>query len=326
MIDGVSVIICCHNSVSRLSETLRHLSVQQHELSLNWEVIVVDNASTDSTSDYARQYWSATGNSVTMRVIAEPKPGLSFARNTGIVNAKYEIILLCDDDNWLNYDYVQFVYDQFTNNKSIGVLGGRNIGIAQNELPYWFSDYQHFYAVGCQQLYSGEMTSRDFVFGAGMAFRNSVYQELIKAGFRNLLTDRTGDSLMSGGDLEICYIHKIVGLKIWYDENLVLRHFMSAGRLNKSYVTRLQDGAMQSIKILQAYDPYMKPIPKSSVKKIGLFCYYLLRHFISKYVSRTNPKYFLTYIEAFNITPICFSEESARIRKVIANYLGPIRS
>jgi glycosyltransferase involved in cell wall biosynthesis len=326
MIDGVSVIICCHNSVSRLSETLRHVSLQKHELSLKWEVIVIDNASTDNTSDYARQYWNATGNSVTMRVIAEPKPGLSFARNTGIVNAKYDIVVLCDDDNWLNYDYVQHAYDQFAINKAIGVLGGRSIGIAEDDLPYWFADYQHFYAVGCQQLYSGEMTSRDFVFGAGMTFRKSVYEKLINAGFRNLVTDRTGNSLMSGGDLEICYIHKIVGLKIWYDENLVLRHFMAAGRLNKNYVTRLQDGAMHSVKILQAYDPYLKPIPKSSAKKVGLFSYYLLRHLISKYVSRTDPKYFLTYIEAFNITPIPFSEESARIRKMIANYLNATRS
>ena len=50
MIPGVSVVICCHNSGKRLPETLRHLAAQVVEEGIPWEVVIVDNASTDGSS------------------------------------------------------------------------------------------------------------------------------------------------------------------------------------------------------------------------------------------------------------------------------------
>ena len=53
MASGISVIICCYNSSLRLDETLKHL-INQKTHGFNWELIVVDNASTDNTEAYAR--------------------------------------------------------------------------------------------------------------------------------------------------------------------------------------------------------------------------------------------------------------------------------
>jgi cellulose synthase/poly-beta-1,6-N-acetylglucosamine synthase-like glycosyltransferase len=55
---GVSVVICCYNSSQRLPQTLGHLLAQECEVDLPWEVIVVDNASTDGTAEVARSVWS----------------------------------------------------------------------------------------------------------------------------------------------------------------------------------------------------------------------------------------------------------------------------
>ena len=56
---GVSVVICCHNSTERLSPTLAHLAAQQVPDGVDWEVLLIDNMSTDGTADMARSLWPA---------------------------------------------------------------------------------------------------------------------------------------------------------------------------------------------------------------------------------------------------------------------------
>ncbi len=55
---GVSIIICCYNSERRLPETLAHLFTQQVSEDIPWEIIVVNNASSDATSRIAAQAFS----------------------------------------------------------------------------------------------------------------------------------------------------------------------------------------------------------------------------------------------------------------------------
>src|SRR5436190_1838589 len=97
---GVSVIICCYNSEHRIDKTLNHLQAQIISSSLQWEIILVDNASNDSTVKKADELWNK--NAVTeMNIISEPKPGLKNARLAGINKSKYEYISFIDDDNWV---------------------------------------------------------------------------------------------------------------------------------------------------------------------------------------------------------------------------------
>ncbi len=317
MTDGVSVIVCCYNSAQRISDTLRYLSRQMTSASLPWEIILVDNASTDATKKKATEIWEETGAIVPLRIIDEPKPGLSYARNAGILKSAYEFVLFCDDDNWLTENYVQLVYDILTTNQQIGVLGGRNVAITDGGLPYWFNSFEEFYAVGCQALDSGELRNRDFVFGAGMAFRNSVYRRLLDLGFKNLATDRTGTSLISGGDVELCYVMKITGYKIWYDERLSLYHYMTPNRLTKEYLRALQQGANTSVDTLQVYDPYLQGLHKKGYKKVVFFLFYAVKYAAAKIMNRGNAAYFSTYLEACSDLPLTISRPSAGVKALL---------
>ena len=98
MNNGVSVIICCYNSSERLFETLSHLKSQKTN-NLNWEIIVVDNASTDDTFHVAEQMLRSSG--LQYQIVKEPIPGLINARLKGETVSQYEFLLYCDDDNWL---------------------------------------------------------------------------------------------------------------------------------------------------------------------------------------------------------------------------------
>src|SRR5688572_20942184 len=103
---GISVIICCYNSSQRIGETLRHLARQQFPEDFRYEVLLVDNDSTDDTTAVARAIWDKEGPAgIPLRIVEELRAGQMYARDKGVKEAAYDSIVFCDDDNWLNPDY-----------------------------------------------------------------------------------------------------------------------------------------------------------------------------------------------------------------------------
>src|SRR5438874_1022703 len=99
--DGISVIICCYNSSARLPKTLEYLASQEVPLNIYWEVIIVNNNSSDDTVIVAQKEWAKYKLRVPFKVVDENVAGTIHARKRGIAEASYELLLFCDDDNWL---------------------------------------------------------------------------------------------------------------------------------------------------------------------------------------------------------------------------------
>lgn len=257
MDNGVSVIVCCYNSAQRLPETLRHLALQRLPAGFPWEVIVVDNASTDATAAVASAEWSRHGSVADFKVVSQSLPGLVNARRMGIEAARYGYVLFCDDDNWLAEDYVQRAFSLMESNGEIGVLGGQCLPAADGSLPAWFYTYCGGYAVGTQSLTSGDVSARGYVWGAGVVMRTSLLKKVYASGVRPLLTGRSGNDNGSGDDSEICKWYLMAGYRLWYDEKLCLHHYMPEHRIDKSYFERIESGFVESRKILEVYDMYM---------------------------------------------------------------------
>ena len=111
----ISVVVCCHNAESTLHDCLGTLSKLQYP---NFEVIVVDDGSTDATAAITQEYG--------FRLIRTMNRGLSAARNTGLHAATGEIVAYtdgdcCPDPHWLTY-----LANTFLNSNHAGV-GGPNI-------------------------------------------------------------------------------------------------------------------------------------------------------------------------------------------------------
>jgi glycosyltransferase involved in cell wall biosynthesis len=226
----ISIIICCYNSESRITSTLEHLAKQKIE-NLQLEVILVDNNCSDNTAKVAIEVWSKFGNPFCLSILTEPTPGLSYARKKGVLSAKGEIIVFCDDDNWLNENYLSIAFEIMKNDASIGVLAGQSRAVSDIEIPTWFYTYYGAYACGVLATHSGDVSTRLWVWGAGMVVRKSVMGKLYSK-YIHTTKDRTKDSMESGGDVEICYWHILEDKKLWYDERLKLKHFMPSERLN----------------------------------------------------------------------------------------------
>lgn len=113
MTASVSVVLCCHNSTQRLPPTLQHLAAVTVPPRVDWDVLVVDNASTDDTAACARTLWAQAGAPVPLRVLSEPRQGLNYARWAGIRAARGDIISFVDDDNWVDTRWLEVITDVF---------------------------------------------------------------------------------------------------------------------------------------------------------------------------------------------------------------------
>ncbi len=219
---GVSIVICCYNGVARLSETIHHIAQQSVPFNVPWEFILIDNASTDNSAELAKSLWAGYNILTPLQVVYEPQPGLSYARSKGFESARYDFVIMCDDDNWLQNDYVALVYIIMTQKPNVAALGGCGTLAYEVEPPEWI-DKASIFAAGAQASENG-MVKGYKLYGAGCVIRKSLYNRIQALGFKSLLTDRKGIDLSSGGDYELCYALAIAGYDIWYDERLKFVH------------------------------------------------------------------------------------------------------
>ncbi|MDR3653780.1 MAG: glycosyltransferase [Paludibacter sp.] len=253
MVRGISVIVCCFNSEQRLPDTIKHLIQQEVVHSISWEIILINNNSTDNTVDIANQIRNQYDCTISFRIIDESQQGLSYARKKGVYAAQYQYIIFCDDDNWLAPNYVQQAFEIIDQNPRIGMLGGRGIPVSEIELPEWFEEKKIGYAVGTQSLHNGEVENDGLLWGAGVVLRTNIMLKIYDSNIQSLLIGRSGNQLSSGDDSELAVWHIILGFKLWYDDRLIFSHFISKERLTEQYVTNLFKGFEQSNRIMALY-------------------------------------------------------------------------
>ncbi|MGB1307996.1 MAG: glycosyltransferase [Oceanihabitans sp.] len=255
---GVSIVLCTFNGKSRLAKTLMHLANQ--ELNIPCEIVFVDNASSDGTLEFATNWWQKNGHSnISFHAYQQPIPGKSYAQDLGYAKANYQYLLVCDDDNWLCATYVQTAYNIMQANPNIGALGGWCDAAFESEKPKWFDQYAKYFAVAKQGTESGDITNKKgCLYGAGMVLQKQHWLELKTLGFKHMLSCRKGNKLSSGGDTEYCYALRLIGYKIWYDEALYFKHYMTNGRLNLKYLSRLRKAMSASNFVLRVYKDKLK--------------------------------------------------------------------
>lgn len=249
MLNGISIVVCTYNGGTRLKETLEHLVKLRSDFT--WEVLVVDNNSTDESTDVAYQILS--NSLVSFRIISESNSGLSFARWRGVTESRYDLILFCDDDNHLQEDFLTIGYEVFSKNPNCGILGSKGVKKITGKEPEWFERFSHSYAVGTLGKKNGPQPKGSYHYGAACFFRKSVLEELVNIGFQSILRDRSGTSLSSGGDVELCMAVQLLGFELWFDDRLEFHHYIEPHRLQWSYYLKLKIGIASSFPLLESY-------------------------------------------------------------------------
>jgi glycosyltransferase involved in cell wall biosynthesis len=248
---GVSVIICCYNSATRIRNTLQALAGQTFQRPLAWEIVLVDNASVDNTAALAASIWQEIGGPAPLQIVREAAPGLMNARNRGIRTAAYSVALFCDDDNRLCPGYVEGVFNILESNSGVAACGGMGIPAFDTAKPGWFDEYQEAFAVGSQAI--NEEGGRILnLYGAGLAVRQQALEQLQQSGFISTMQGRTGGALSSSEDTELTYALVLLGHRLHFAKELTFFHYLPRQRLTFDYVKKLfiafgKDGPVRNL-------------------------------------------------------------------------------
>jgi glycosyltransferase involved in cell wall biosynthesis len=265
---GLSVLICCYNSATRLPKTLQALARQQPVSNgIGVEVLVIDNGSKDDTAAIAAAMLTTPDFPHEGRVLSAPEPGKSRALKLGLAQARYEYVVIVDDDNALAPDYLSLAWDIMESDPQIAALGGEGEPVTEQTPPDWFARYAADYAAAPQAVRSGDVThTNQYVYGAGMVLRSSAWREVYNEGFESLLTEIRGNK-PSGEDNEMCYALILGGYKIWYDSRLRFQHFIPAERLTWQYLHNTHRVNATSHAELQPWLHFLR-LPAASPLKI----------------------------------------------------------
>lgn len=250
---ALTVILPTHNPhAGRLARTLRALRAQTLAAS-DWELVIVDNASTPAISPSSL----AADVPDNLRVVPETRPGLSHARRRGFLEARGEFFVLVDDDNVLIPGYLASVLAHFEADPALGAIGGPIRPEFETEPPSWTREFHPLLALrdlGPAPLRAGlrpadgsrEAYPACAPVGAGMALRRAAAQAWLDHADPAALTDRQGRELSSGGDNDIV-IHALrAGWLAGYFPDLTLTHLIPAARLEAPYLARLNRGIQRS--------------------------------------------------------------------------------
>jgi glycosyltransferase involved in cell wall biosynthesis len=232
MIPLISVIICTHNRAEYLEHSVA--SVLEQSSDAEFELIVVDNCSTDATATVVQRF----AGSARLQHAREPILGLSRARNTGRRLARGRYIVYLDDDAIAMPGWVRAIPQAFAVASSVAIVGGRVEPIWEAPRPEWLSDDL---AMGLAVVnWSDEPRllhdiNREWLVGANIAFDAKVLDEL--GGFDEAL-GRSGPRLLSGE--ETILQHRAIerGYACVYYPEMHARHVISASRMNKGWFRR----------------------------------------------------------------------------------------
>ncbi len=230
----IAVIVCTHNRYDTIGDTLGSLEAQSLPPD-EFEVLVVDN-STDLAAQ--KEFWRLNRPAANARLIIEPIPGLSRARNIGFRRTVAPVVVYIDDDAVAAPDWLGILAEVFETTAECGVAGGPVVPVWGNTggEPGWLHPWQRGFLTivdrgpGRRRLGEGE-----WLAGTNIAFRRDLLERF--GGFSEGL-GRIGNSLLSNEELEISGKIAAAGFTTWYDQNAQVLHRVHANRVSQAWLRR----------------------------------------------------------------------------------------
>lgn len=164
----VSIIVATRNRAESLARFLSNLKVNSE--SIKWEVIVVDNGSSDRTPEVLREF----SGHLPLVPLVQLKAGKSNALNEGIRRSRGELLVFTDDDVIPDKDWIVRMHEAFSTHPSDNVFGGR-VRVSEESMPAWVRNSYNLRGLLTSEHDKGPEMVRygkgDYPFGPNLAVR-----------------------------------------------------------------------------------------------------------------------------------------------------------
>ncbi len=232
----LSIVIATYNRATLLLDALKSV-IRQSAPAQEWECVVVNNNSSDNTSERFAEF-AGEHPKYNLRIVDEPNQGLSYARNRGIRESVGEYIAIIDDDEHIAEDFVAAYIKLFDSVPEAVAAGGPIVARYPTGRPRWMSCYTE--RPIANTMYFGEEIRefpRDRVPGGGnMALRRSAIR---RYGVFDTSLGYSGESLIGGEECDLFERLQIADAKYYYVPTAVMYHIIPREKLTKEYFARL---------------------------------------------------------------------------------------
>ena len=262
-IPSVSVILCTYNPHRGLLEWALESLEQQTLDKSQFEVIVVDNNSSPPLNTTSME----NEESLPLRIIREPRQGLTFSRCAGIAEASAALLVFMDDDNHLDPDYLENAIAIAAKEPQIGLYGGISRAVFEGPIHPWKKKVIPH--LGVRNYGPDPITSFEDCWGkwepigAGMGSRRNVAQKFVHLIESTPIAGelgRKGGALLSGEDSLFARMANRLGYACSYQPTLRLSHFMKKSRFKPLHLSHTLKGHGRSFVILQ--QTLGNPVPR----------------------------------------------------------------
>jgi glycosyltransferase involved in cell wall biosynthesis len=225
----ISVVLCTYNRAPSLQRVLESFSALQIPPDLHWELLVVDNNSTDNTVEVIQQFTSRANFCV--RYVFERRQGRSAALNAGVAKAKGEIVAFTDDDVILHPAWLSQLKQAFAEHDCAAVAG-RVIPVWKHPVPDWL-EMEDQQAIVHFDLGDELRAIPSPPLGANSAFRKRVFE---KYGLFRLDLGVSGENRgITCEDTEFGFRLVHAGEKIVYAPQVIIYHPVELHRSTKAF-------------------------------------------------------------------------------------------
>ncbi|MGC1424657.1 MAG: glycosyltransferase [Terracidiphilus sp.] len=227
----ITVILCTYNRCDGLASALESVAVSRLPHSVSWEVLVVDNNSTDRTREVVERFVSRYPGR--FRYAFEPHPGKSHALNSAIRHTNARILAFMDDDVQVEPDWLRMLTRIFDDPAYAGA-GGRILPESEFTPPAWLETSARYALAPLAMFDLGPAAGRlrEPPFGTNMAYRKEVFARY--GDFRRDLGPQPGSEIRSE-DTEFGMRLLQGGEHLWYEPAAVVHHSISRSRITRQY-------------------------------------------------------------------------------------------
>jgi len=267
-----SIIVPTYNGAKRIKKTLlaiKHLSINK---SYSYEIIIVNNNSTDNVEEVVNLL-----NIPNTRIVKEEKQGLLYARDRGIKESNFEIIFFIDDDVVVDKNWTDSFMEIMNEKEDAGLIGAKILFPENYHISSFIEKHKETFAV------TSDLKASEYIVSGMFCFKKEVYDYLNKINYKQSLVGRgiNNNKYNGGEDIEFSLMLRYTTYKCYDNNHTKAIHYVDKERLSSENLEKLKEASGYIIAKIAPYR-YTYRFP---FKYFSSYYYFYTRILIKKLIS-----------------------------------------